>query len=77
MFYNRTNKKIAGQTGIFAGTEPNAPRTSTTTDYKDEHDSQTSEFGLIARDQCAVGEGVAGDCFDWSSPDFGGFIFFN
>jgi hypothetical protein len=27
--------------------------------------------------QCAAGEGVTEGCFDWSSPDFGGFIFFN
>ena len=27
--------------------------------------------------QCAEVDGVAEDCFDWSSPGFGGLLFFN
>ena len=44
MFYNRANKKIAGQMGVFA-TERQCPEDEHD-DYKDENDSQTSEFGL-------------------------------
>ena len=46
MFYNRANgtKKIAGQMGVFAGTERQC--TEDQHDDEDEHDSQISEFGI-------------------------------
>jgi hypothetical protein len=45
MFYNRErNKKIAGQMGVFAGTERQC--TEDEHDDEDENDSQTSEFAL-------------------------------
>jgi hypothetical protein len=33
--------------------------------------------GGVKEDHFGVGDGAAEGCFDWSSPDFGGFIFFN
>ena len=47
MFYNRErNKKIAGQMGVFAGTERQC--TEDEHDDEDENDSQISEFGFKA-----------------------------
>jgi len=54
MFYDRANgtKKIAGQMGVFAGTERQC--TEDEHDDEDENDSQISEFGLEGRQNSGV-----------------------